>query len=97
MDLGPSRYVPRVAEIAPSLEELRSEPGPHGIFVHRLVFAVRYADFHQRKMLGDAENAALDLVSMFEEELAPRAWWGVLLYDATPFLQDGQKRLFTAC
>lgn len=53
------------------------------------MFAVRYAEFHQRSMQGDTENAVLDLVSMFEEELAPRSWWGVLLNDITPFLQDG--------
>lgn len=86
---GPLRFASLVADIAPSLQELRAEPGPNGVFVHRLRFAVRYAEFHQRKRNGDAEDAALDLVSIFEEELAPKSWWGVLLNDATPFLQDG--------
>ncbi|KAI5124259.1 hypothetical protein M0805_005108 [Coniferiporia weirii] len=90
---GPLRYVPLVADIAPLLQELRAGPSPHGVFVHRLMFAVRYAEFHQRNAQGDAENAALDLISMFEEDLAPRAWWGVILNDAIPFLQD-ESNLF---
>lgn len=87
--LGPARYVSFVSDIAPSLHELRMEPGQHGVFVQRMVFAVRYAEFHQRRMQGDTENAVLDLVSMFEEDIAPRSWWGVLLNDMTPFLQGG--------
>ncbi|OCB86404.1 hypothetical protein A7U60_g6522 [Sanghuangporus baumii] len=88
---GPAHYVSLVADIAPSLPELRVEPGPQGIFVQRLKFAVRYAEFHQRKMDNDLENALLDLVSIFVEDLAPRAWWGVLLYDAIAFLEDEQE------
>ena len=89
-DLGPSHYVPLLADIEPSLRALQEEPGPQGVFVHRLVFAFRYAEFHRRKLVGDVKNAASELMSMFEHELAPRAWWGVLLYDAIPFLQDGK-------
>ena len=54
------------------------------------MFAVRYAEFHQRNLQGDLENAALDLVSLFEEEMAARSWWGILLHDITPILQDGE-------
>lgn len=86
---GPSQFVTVLSGIASSLQELRSEPGPQGIFVHRLLFAIRYAEFHQRNLIGETENAALDLVSMFEEDLAPRSWWGVLLHDVTPFIQNG--------
>ena len=63
----------------------------HGLFMHRIAFAIRYAEFRQRELHGDLKNAAMDLVSMFEEELAPRSWWGVLLYDSTRFLQDGNS------
>lgn len=86
---GPVHYVSLVAEIAPSLPELRVAPGSQGIFVQRLKFTVRYAEFHRRKMERDTENALLDLVSIFIEDLAPRAWWGILLYDAITFLEDG--------
>lgn len=90
--LGSTRFVPYAAEIAPALQELRLEPGASGVFIQRLMFAVRYAEFQQRNLQGDAENAALDLISLFEEEIAPRSWWGVLLHDITPFLQDGALR-----
>ncbi|KLO17911.1 hypothetical protein SCHPADRAFT_820586 [Schizopora paradoxa] len=85
---GPLRYVQLIADVTPSLQELRTEIGPRGVFMHRMMFAVRYAEFHQRNVQGDRENAALDLISLFEEELAPRSWWGVVLYDAIPFLQS---------
>ena len=91
---GPAVYIPLVADIAPSLHELRATPGPHVVFVQRLMFAVRYAEFHQRAILGDTENAALDLLSLFEENLAPRTWWGVLLHDAVTFVQDSACQSF---
>lgn len=77
--------------MAPLVQELRAETGLHGVFVQRLMFAVRFAEFHQRRVQGLFEHAALDLLSLFEEDLAPRSWWGVLLNDATPFLQDGKS------
>lgn len=86
---GSKQFVKYVSEIAPLAQEFRAAPGPQGIFVQRLTFAVRYADFHRRNMQGDTENAALDLISIFEEDLAPRAWWGALLYDLIPFFQYG--------
>ncbi len=89
-NLGPLRYVQLIADVTPSLQELRTEIGPRGVFMHRMMFAVRYAEFHQRNLQGDRENAALDLISLFEEELAPRSWWGVILHDAIPFLQSGE-------
>jgi len=92
---GPLRYVQLIADVTPSLQELRSEIGPRGVFMHRMMFAVRYAEFHQRNLQGDRENAALDLISLFEEELAPRSWWGVVLHDAIPFLQSEQHKFLS--
>ena len=86
---GPSQYISYVSDMAQDIQELRAETGLHGVFVHRLMFAVRFAEYHRRRVQGDFEHAALDLMSMFEEDLAPRSWWGVLLNDATAFLQDG--------
>ncbi|TDL24108.1 hypothetical protein BD410DRAFT_786808 [Rickenella mellea] len=93
---GPSRFTSLVADIAPSLQELQVEPGPHGVFVQRLKFAVRYAEFHHRSRSGAVDYAALDLISMFEEDLAPKSWWGVLLNDSTPFLQNESTLYFSA-
>ena len=51
------------------------------------MFAVRFAEFHQRRGNGDWPGAAADVVSMFREETAPKLWWAVLLCDAVELLQ----------
>jgi nuclear pore complex protein Nup85 len=88
---GPAKFTSLVAEIAPSLQTLRSAADSsdypmHGIFLHRLMFIVKYAEFHQRKMSSDLVEAAADLISMFEDDIAPTSWWGVLLQDSVEFL-----------
>jgi nuclear pore complex protein Nup85 len=88
---GPKKFTTLVADIAPSLQTLRSAADSsdypmHGIFLHRLMFIVKYAEFHQRKMSNDLVEAAADLISMFEDDIAPTSWWGVLLLDSVEFL-----------
>lgn len=80
-----------MAAVAPTLQELRSHPGADGVFTHRLMFAVRYAEFHQRRIRGDLQDAALDLLTMFNEDLAPKSWWGVLLCDAVELIRNGKR------
>lgn len=77
-------------DIAPSLQALRANAGAHGVFIHRLIFAVRYAEFHQRLLNQDLQDAAWDLVSIFQEEIAPKSWWGILLCDTVQLLQYGK-------
>jgi len=89
--LGPEQYTRYVLDIAPSLQALRANSGAHGIFIHRLIFAVRYAEFHQRLLNQDLQSAAWDLVTIFQEEIAPKSWWGVLLCDAVQLLQYGKS------
>jgi Nup85 Nucleoporin len=88
--LGPETFARSVAAVAPSLQELRAHPGADGVFTHRLMFAVRYAEFHQRRLSGDLQEAALDLLTMFNEDLAPKSWWGVLLCDAVDLIRNGE-------
>lgn len=88
---GPAKFTRLVAEIAPSLQTLRKSASAsnyslNGIFLHRLVFIVKYAEFHQRRMSNDLVEAAADLVGMFEEDVVPCQWWGVLLYDSADLL-----------
>ncbi|EMD38750.1 hypothetical protein CERSUDRAFT_133256 [Gelatoporia subvermispora B] len=92
---GPEPFARLVANVAPVLHSLRSQHSAHGIFLYRLMFAVRFAEFHQRRVNGDLQEAAFDLVAMFREDLAPRSWWGVLLSDAVELLQHSQGMLFT--
>ncbi|KAH7885796.1 Nup85 nucleoporin-domain-containing protein, partial [Phlebopus sp. FC_14] len=92
---GPEQYTKYILGVAPSLQVLRATPGAQGVFIHRLMFAVRYAEFHHRLLNRDLQDAAWDLVSMFQEDLAPKSWWGVLLCDAIPLLQYGPTPLFS--
>jgi nuclear pore complex protein Nup85 len=86
---GPEQFTRHVAGIAPSLQALRMQSGAQGIFIHRLMFAVRYAEFHQRLSNRDLQDAAWDLVSMFQDGLAPKSWWAILLCDSQQLLQHG--------
>jgi len=89
--VGPEDFARSVAAVAPTLQELRAHPGADGVFTHRLMFAVRYAEFHQRRLRGDLQEAALDLLTMFNEDLAPKSWWGVLLCDAVELIRNGKR------
>ncbi|KAH9829993.1 Nup85 nucleoporin-domain-containing protein [Rhodofomes roseus] len=93
---GPQQYARSVAKIAPSLQTLRAESKANGIFVYRLMFAVRFAEFHHRRLSGDLQEAAFDLVSMLREEIAPKSWWAVLLSDAVELLQNSENMFFTS-
>lgn len=92
---GPEQYTKFVSGIAPSLQGLRANSAAHGVFIHRLMFAVRYAEFHQRLLNRDLQDAAWDLVSMLQEGIAPKAWWAVLLCDAIELLQYDPTPLFS--
>lgn len=92
---GPEQYTRFVSGIAPSLQGLRTNTAAHGVFTHRLMFAVRYAEFHQRLLNRDLQDAAWDLVSMLQEGIAPKAWWAVLLCDAFELLQYDPTPLFS--
>jgi nuclear pore complex protein Nup85 len=91
---GPEQFTRYVAGIAPSLQALRMHSGAQGIFIHRLMFAVRYAEFHQRLGNQDLQDAAWDLVSMFQDGLTPKSWWAVLLCDSRQLLQHDATLLF---
>ncbi|KAH9987510.1 Nup85 nucleoporin-domain-containing protein [Russula vinacea] len=93
---GPEVFARSVAAVAPTLQELRAHPGADGVFTHRLMFAVRYAEFHQRRLRGDLQDAALDLLTMFNEDLAPKTWWGVLLCDAVELIRNDNLMLFSS-
>ena len=79
-----------VGSIAPSLHELQAHPDATGVFIRRLVFAVQYADFHHKRVGGDYQDAASSLETMLQEDVAPKAWWAVLLCDAVELLNLAQ-------
>ncbi|KAI8985581.1 Nup85 nucleoporin-domain-containing protein [Trametes punicea] len=97
---GPERFAQLVANIAPSLHSLRMDNGAKisapGVFLHRLVFAVRFATFHQRCASGDGHAAAFEVVSMFREEIVPKSWWAVLLCDTLKLLNDDASLFFSS-
>ena len=79
-----------VGSIAPSLQELQSHPDATGIFIRRLMFAAQYAEFHRRRASGDYQDAAVILEAMLQQDVAPKAWWAVLLCDAVELLNLAQ-------
>ncbi|KAF5383546.1 hypothetical protein D9615_003741 [Tricholomella constricta] len=93
---GSTAFAKYASAIAPSVQELRNRPSRQGIFAHRLLFAVRYAHFHQLREEQEFQDAALDLLAIFSEDLAPKSWWAVLLCDSVPLLQHGPSLLFAS-
>lgn len=87
---GPASFARMVANIAPTLQSLRSQSGNNlnGVFIHRLRFAVRFAEFHQQRMSGELDGAAWDVVEIFQEEIVPTSWWAVVLNDTLDLLQN---------
>ncbi|KAI0343020.1 hypothetical protein BDW22DRAFT_1329132 [Trametopsis cervina] len=95
---GPANFARLVANIAPSLQSLRRQQSSvaNGVFIYRLMFAVRFAEFHQRRLNGEMQDAAVDLISMLKDDIAPKSWWAVILSDSVDLLQHGDELLFTS-
>ena len=87
---GPARFAHLIANIAPSLRSFPKN-AENAVFIYRLQFAVRFAEFHYRRLQGDLQNAAVDLVSMLRDDIAPKSWWAVVLWDAVELLQNGKQ------
>ncbi|EKM49160.1 uncharacterized protein PHACADRAFT_265769 [Phanerochaete carnosa HHB-10118-sp] len=94
---NPANFARLVANIAPSLQTLRAqqESISSGVFVYRLMFAVRLAEFHQRQLSGELHEAAYDIVAMLRDDVAPKAWWAVILSESVELLQN-EEMLFTS-
>ena len=90
MPSGPQRFTQYAFAIAPSVQELRAQSLSQGVFMHRLIFAVRYARFHELVHKQHYQDAASDLMAIFVEEIAPTSWWAVVLCDSVQFLQYGE-------
>ncbi|KAK7012223.1 nuclear pore complex protein Nup85 [Favolaschia claudopus] len=94
---GPARFAQYASDIAPSLQNLNiRHPSSSAVFVHRLMFAVRYSNFQQLRIKHELQSAALDLVAMFRDDVVPKSWWAVTLYDAVELLQYRSALLFSA-
>lgn len=73
--------------IAPIVQTLGRQPGVSGVFFHRMIFTIRYAQLHELLARDDFGDAAAALVAIFHEDVAPTAWWAVVLCDAVPLLE----------
>ncbi|KAJ7623243.1 Nup85 nucleoporin-domain-containing protein [Roridomyces roridus] len=94
---GPANFAKYASDIAPSLQNLNiRHSGSQGVFIHRLMFAVRYSNFQQLRVKRELQNAASDLVTMFQDDVAPKSWWAVMLCDAVELLQNRSSLLFSA-
>lgn len=94
LSLGPRKFTQYALALAPSVKELRSQSTIQGVFVHRLIFAVRYARFHELIQQQEYQDAASDLVAIFIENVAPTSWWAVVLCDSVQLLQYCKSALF---
>ncbi|KAJ7043585.1 Nup85 nucleoporin-domain-containing protein [Mycena alexandri] len=93
---GPTSFAQYASDIAPSLQNLNfHHPSAQGVFVHRLMFAVRYSNFQQLRVKHELQNAASDLVGMLRDDLAPKSWWAVMLCDAVDLLRHRSSLLFS--
>ncbi|KAF8872834.1 nucleoporin Nup85-like protein [Gymnopilus junonius] len=92
---GPQKFCQYALAIAPSVQELRTRSTVPGVFVHRLIFGVRYARFHDLITRQDYREASVDLVAIFTEDVAPTSWWAVVLYDSVPLLRYEPDLLFS--
>jgi len=88
--LGSHQFTNYALEIAPSVQELQTQSSIQGIFVHRLIFAVRFARYHQLIEKQEYQDAASDLMAIFIEEVAPTSWWAVVLCDSVQLLRYGK-------
>ncbi|KAF9482632.1 hypothetical protein BDN70DRAFT_966723 [Pholiota conissans] len=93
---GASKFTQYALAIAPSVQELRSQNIVQGVFMHRLIFAVRYARFHELVQKQEYQDASSDLVAIFVEGVAPTSWWAVVLCDSVQFLQYTSALLFSS-
>ncbi|KAF8343506.1 Nup85 nucleoporin-domain-containing protein [Amanita rubescens] len=84
---GTEKFAKYASTIAPTVQQLRTQ---------NLLFAVRYAQFHEFLNQGNLADAAQELISIFYDDLAPKSWWAVLLNDAIELLSNDQVMLFSA-
>lgn len=92
---GPQIFARFTSEIAPSLHEIGTCTGLQGVFLHRLMFAIRYSQFHRLRLQHDFRDAASDLVVLLRDDVAPKSWWAILLCDSVELLQQGPALLFS--
>ncbi|KAG9223819.1 hypothetical protein CCMSSC00406_0007681 [Pleurotus cornucopiae] len=97
---GPLPFTKLAEDVASSIHSLAESGCPH-VFVYRLIFAVRYGRFQQiyHMMRGRAAeglglgDALGEVVGMFEEGIAPRGWWAVLLSDVLGIMTEDPSAL----
>ncbi|KAH6910043.1 Nup85 nucleoporin-domain-containing protein [Coprinopsis sp. MPI-PUGE-AT-0042] len=93
---GSRPFMEYASAIAPILQTLGRQAGVSGVFFHRMIFAIRYAQLHELLTRDDFGEAAAALVAIFHEDVAPTAWWAVVLCDSVQLLEYQPKLLFTS-
>ena len=88
--IGSHQFTGYALEIAPSVQELQTKSSIQGIFIHRLIFAVRFARYHRLIEKQEYQDAASELMAIFIEEVAPTSWWAVVLCDSVQLIRYGK-------
>ena len=86
--LGPQLFLEKVDQIATDLR-MPDVIGQEQIYLSRLRFVQRYADFQRLLASGNIHGAAEHLIDIITTELVPKAWIAVLLADAGRLLDTG--------
>ncbi|KAF8159828.1 Nup85 nucleoporin-domain-containing protein [Crassisporium funariophilum] len=93
---GPHKFSEYALAIAPSVQDLQTQSTVQGVFVHRLIFAVRFARYHELIEKQDYHDAASDLIAILVEDVAPTSWWAVVLCDSVQLLRYAPELLFSS-
>jgi Nup85 Nucleoporin len=93
---GAEKFITYASDIASSLQDLYENPGPHAVFIHQLMFAVQYAQFHQYLSKKELQNGVTNLLAMFHDDVVPKSWWAVLLCDLVDLLQSCKSDVIPA-
>ncbi|KAF9444472.1 hypothetical protein P691DRAFT_677501 [Macrolepiota fuliginosa MF-IS2] len=91
---GPEQFIKQASAISGTMQELYAKGPSHWVFYHRFMFVARYAQFHESLANQDFVTAAKAVVSIINDELAPRAWAAVVLSDSIPLIRFDKELLF---
>jgi nuclear pore complex protein Nup85 len=82
--------VEHAAAIAPIIQKLGLQSNVNGVFYYRLIFVTRYARLQELLYRKELADAASDLITIIQDDIAPASWWAVILYDSVQLLEYGE-------
>ncbi|KAJ2911868.1 hypothetical protein MD484_g8548, partial [Candolleomyces efflorescens] len=84
------------AAIAPIIQKLGLQSNVNGVFYYRLIFVTRYARLQELLYRKELSDAASDLITIIQDDIAPASWWAVILCDSVHLLEYEHRLLFSS-